>query len=271
VDGAGISDYDGFCPFKDVRVRQALNYGIDRFEIVDTLLGGETTVPAHQWPNSYWDSGIEPYPYDPDQAMALLDEAGYVDNDGDGIREGACNGETVPLSFNFKTTNSQIRIDIATIAQQYLADIGVEMKTEHLPAGTWFGTYADGGPIYAPAPDGGPGYDLGGYTTGFYPDPWNDDALCDNIPNAENGGAGDNGYHLCDPMVDQLYAELNASADPATRKATVATLQQYLHDQAYFIMMYARANVYGMSPRFVPGPFGFFSNLNWNAEVWDVQ
>jgi peptide/nickel transport system substrate-binding protein len=90
VNGVGQSDYDGFCPFKDVRVRKALNLGIDRFAIVDALLEGQTTVPAHQWPNSFWDSGIEPYPFDPDQAMALLDEAGYTDQDGDGVREGVC-------------------------------------------------------------------------------------------------------------------------------------------------------------------------------------
>jgi peptide/nickel transport system substrate-binding protein len=271
VDGQGISDYDGFCPFKDVRVRQAIIMGVDRFEIVDTLLEGQTTVPAHQWPNSAWDSGLEPYPYDPEQAMALLDEAGYTDADGDGVREGQCNGETVPLSFNFGTTNSQIRIDIATIAQQQLSDIGVEMIPEHMPAGTWFGTYADGGPIYAPAADGGPGYDLGGYTTGFYPDPWTDDYYCSNIGNAENGGTGDNAYHLCDPALDAMFDELNASVDPEVRKGTLAEIQQYIHDQAYVMMMYARANVYGHTDRFVPAPFGFFSNLNWNAEEWDVK
>jgi len=267
----GQSDYDGFCPFKDVRVRQAIILGIDRFTIVDTLLEGKTTVPGHQWPNSYWDSGLAPDPFDPDQAEALLDEAGYTDTDGDGVREGLCDGTLTPLSFNFGTTTKQLRVDIGTIAQQDLAKIGVEMKTEFLPAGTWFGTYGEGGPLYAPAPDGGPGYDLGGYTTGFYPDPYVDDLICSNIPNAANGGAGDNASHLCDLELDALFVELNVSADPVARKAVLAEIQQYIHDQAYVIMMYARANVYGYVDRFVPGPFGFFSNLNWNAEVWDVK
>lgn len=271
VDGQGISDYNGFCPFKDVRVRQAIIMGLDRFSIVDTLLEGQTIVPAHQWPNSEWDSGIEPYAYDPEGAMALLDEAGYTDADGDGIREGECNGETVPLSFNFRTTNSPIRIDIATIAQQQLAEIGVDFKPEHLPAGTWFGSYGEGGPLFAPGTDGGPGYDLGGYTTGYYPDPYTDDYLCSNIPNAANGGAGDNGYHLCDPTLDAMFEEVNASVDPAVRRAALAEVQQYIKDNAYVIMMYARANVYGLTDRFVPGDFGFFSNIYWNSEVWDVK
>jgi peptide/nickel transport system substrate-binding protein len=267
----GQSDYDAFCPFRDVNVRRAIVMGIDRQLIVDTLLEGETTVPGHQWPNSYWDNGLAPDPYDPDGAMALLDAAGYTDADGDGVREGMCDGTVTPLSFNFGTTDAPRRIDIATIAQQDLAAIGVEMKPNHMPAGTWFGTYQEGGPLYAAAPDGGPGYDLGGYTTGFYPDPWTDDFLCSNIPNAANGGAGDNGYHGCDPALDALFAELNESADPATRKAVLALIQQHIHDNAYVVMMYARANVYGYVDRFVPGAFGFFSNMNWNAEVWDVK
>lgn len=272
VDGKGKSDYDGFCPFKDLRVRKAIILGIDRFSIVDTLLEGKTTVPAHQWPNSFWDSGLEPYPYDPEQAKALLDEAGYTAGAG-GIREGDCNGTKTKLSFAFKTTQAPIRIDIAVIAQQQLAEIGVEFKPEHLPAGTWFGTYGEGGPIYAPAPDGGPGYDLGGYTTGFYPDPYTDDFDCDNIPNKENGGAGDNGYHLCDPALDEKFDALNATVDPAERKTILADIQQDIHDNAYVVMMYARANVYGHTDRFdvTNAPFGFFSNINWNAEDWDVK
>ncbi len=271
VNGTGISDYDGFCPFKDERVRQAIILGIDRQTIVETLLEGKTTVPGHQWPNSYWDSGLTADAFDPDQAKALLDQAGYTDANGDGVREGMCDGTLTPLSFNFKTTTKQLRVDIATIAQQDLAEIGVEMKPEFLPAGTFFGTYQEGGPLYAPAADGSAGFDLGGYTTGFYPDPYTDDFLCSNIPNAANGGAGDNAYHLCDPDLDAMFARVNESADPAARKAVLAEIQQYIHDHAYVIMMYARANVYGYVDRFVPGPFGFFSNMNWNAEVWDVK
>jgi peptide/nickel transport system substrate-binding protein len=152
-----------------------------------------------------------------------------------------------------------------------LAEIGVDFKPEHLPAGTWFGSYGEGGPLFAPGTDGGPGYDMGGYTTGYYPDPYTDDYLCSNIPNAANGGAGDNGYHLCDPTLDAMYAEVNASVDPAVRREALAEIQQYIHDNAYVVMMYARANVYGLTDRFVPGPFGFFSNIYWNSEVWDVK
>ncbi|HLA86571.1 MAG TPA: peptide ABC transporter substrate-binding protein, partial [Anaerolineales bacterium] len=165
VDGRGAADVDGFCPFKDVNVRKAITLGINRQAIVDTLLEGETIVPASQWPNSSWtNTSLQPDPYDPDGAAALLDAAGYTLG-ADGIRAGECNGETVKLSFNFETTTSQIRIDIATIVQSDLAKIGVEFKPIHTPAGTFFASYVAGGVM----PTGK--YDMAGYTTGFYPDP----------------------------------------------------------------------------------------------------
>ena len=59
--------------------------------------------------------------------------------------------------------------------------------------------------------------------------------------------------------------------DPAVRKTAIDAVQKYIFDQYYVIMMYARANVYGYTDRFVPAPFGFASNMNWNAELWDVK
>jgi peptide/nickel transport system substrate-binding protein len=113
-------------------VRKAITMGIDRQTIVDTLLEGKTIVPASLWPNSSWNNdSLTPYPYDPDAAMALLEGAGYTDADGDGIREGECNGETVPLSFTYESTNSPIRIDIGVAVQ--LAEIGVEFAHSPLP------------------------------------------------------------------------------------------------------------------------------------------
>jgi len=267
VDGVGAADVDGFCPFKDVRVRKAITLGINRQAIVDTLLEGKTTVPATQWPNSAWEnSSLTPDAYDPDAAAALLDEAGYTLG-SDGIRAGDCNGENVKLSFNFETTTSQIRIDIATIVQSDLAKIGVEFKPIHTPAGTFFASYADGGVM----PTGN--YNMAGYTTGFYPDPMTgvlDSYACANVPSAASP-SGANNYLICDPALDELLAAANATADPAARKEAIDALQKYIYDNYYVVMMYARANVYGHTDRFVPAPFGFFSNMNWNSEAWDVK
>ncbi len=267
VDGQGKSDVDGFCPFQDKNVRKAMILGVDRQTIVDTLLEGKTIVPSSQWPNSSWTNASLPVDkYDPDAAAKLLDDAGYPVG-ADGIRSGMCNGTETKLSFGFQTTTKQIRVDIALAAQADLALIGVEFKPTHLPAGTFFGTYAEG----ADMPHGN--YDMAGYTTGFYPDPYTGASafLCAEVPNADNGGVGGNSYHLCDPKLDDLLAQTNATADPAARKKVFDEIQQYIYDESYVMMMYARANVYGYTDRFVPAAFGFFSNMNWNAEDWTVK
>jgi peptide/nickel transport system substrate-binding protein len=267
VNGTGVSDVNGFCPFKDVNVRKAITLGINRQAFVDSLLAGQTTVPATQWPNSAWtNSSLTPDAYDPTAAGALLDAAGYKVG-ADGIRTGKCDGVDTKLSFNFQTTDKQIRVDIALAVQSDLAKIGVEFKPAHIPGGTFFASYSDGGDMAHGK------FDMAGYTTGFYPDPMTgvmDSYSCAAVPSASNP-SGVNNYHTCDPQLDTLMAAVNATADPAARKTAVDALQKYIFDQYYVIMMYARANVYGMVDRFVPGPFGFASNLDWNSEVWDVK
>ncbi len=263
----GKSDVNGFCPFKDIRVRKAITLGINRQAIADTLLNGATQVSATQWPNSTWtNSTLVPDAYDPTAAAALLDAAGYTLG-ADGIRHGMCDGVDTKLSFGFETTNKQIRVDAALAAQSDLKKIGIEFKPTHLPAGTFFATYADGGDMALGK------FDMAGYTTGFYPDPMTgvlDSYSCAMVPSKDNPG-GLNNYHICDPQLDTLMAAVNATADPAVRKTALDAVQKYIYDQYYVIMMYVRANVYGYVDRFVPGPFSFTSNMDWNSEVWDVK
>jgi peptide/nickel transport system substrate-binding protein len=263
VDGRGAAEKEGFCPFKDVRVRKAITLGINRQAIVDSLLFGKTTVPVSQWPNSAWtNTDLVVDAYDPDGAAALLDEAGYTLG-ADGIRVGDCNGEQTKLSFNFETTTAPIRIAIATVVQADLAKIGVEFTPIHTPAGTFFGQYVDGGPMTTG------NYDMAGYTTGFYPDPYTDNYLCENIPTAANP-TGTNWYHLCDPALSDLMESSLDTVDPAARKVIFDEAQAYIFENYYVIMMYARGNVYGSTPRFQFGPAGPESDINWNAEEWDV-
>jgi peptide/nickel transport system substrate-binding protein len=73
-------------PFDDERVRQAMNYAVDKELIIDAIYGGRAVpLPGPLSPyNNFVNEDLEPYPYDPDQALALLEEAGWTDGDGDG-------------------------------------------------------------------------------------------------------------------------------------------------------------------------------------------
>ena len=113
----------------DKRVRLAITKGTNRQQVVDALLEGYGKVANGSVPPWHWaydgSIGAEANAYDPEAARALLDEAGWIDRDGDGVRE---NAEGVRLSITIKSnTGNQQRADIAEIMQAQLADIGVEI------------------------------------------------------------------------------------------------------------------------------------------------
>ena len=123
--------------FGDVRVRQAVAMGYSKDDIIATLGadGGtrlsSSVVPAIEWA---YNADLEPWPYDPEAAMALLEEAGWVDEDGDGVREkdGVRAEFTIsygPLINYFETT--------ALVAQDHLSQIGFEVHVENLEWATY--------------------------------------------------------------------------------------------------------------------------------------
>jgi peptide/nickel transport system substrate-binding protein len=112
--------------FADPLVRRALTMAIDRETLVQAVLGGNGTVapgPVGPWHWAY-DSAWAPLPYSPDEAGALLDEAGWTDSDGDGARDR--NGE--PFSFELLATPRRDWGAIQTLVQASLGEIGVEVE-----------------------------------------------------------------------------------------------------------------------------------------------
>jgi peptide/nickel transport system substrate-binding protein len=122
----------------DRRVRQALTMGTNRAEIVDALVMGYGSVSNGSIPPFHWafdpDAGATSMSYDPDRAGALLDEAGWTDRDGDGVRE---NASGVRLSIVIKyNQGNDVRRDIAEIMQAQLSQIGVEIQPQVVEWGT---------------------------------------------------------------------------------------------------------------------------------------
>jgi peptide/nickel transport system substrate-binding protein len=112
--------------FADPAVRRALTMAIDRETLVQAVLGGAGAVatgPVGPWHWAY-DSTWEPVPYDPDGAAELLDEAGWTDSDGDGVRDR--NG--IPLRFELLATPRPDRAAIQTLVQASLGRVGVEAE-----------------------------------------------------------------------------------------------------------------------------------------------
>ncbi|HSG47038.1 MAG TPA: ABC transporter substrate-binding protein [Longimicrobiales bacterium] len=114
----------------DPRVRQALTLATHRQEIVQALLLGYGSVANGTVPPWHWafDGRADEASYDPERARALLDQAGWQDRDGDGVRE---NAQGLPLSVSLKSNQGNRRLQrLSTIMQAQLREVGVELRVE---------------------------------------------------------------------------------------------------------------------------------------------
>lgn len=117
--------------FSDRRVRRAMTQLLDRETILDRLLFGLGTVVTGTFyvKSPEYNHDIQPYPYDPQEAIALLEAAGWKDRDGDGILDR--NG--VPFEFEFLVSaGSKFGEQLATILQQNLKEVGIRMGIRKL-------------------------------------------------------------------------------------------------------------------------------------------
>lgn len=113
-------------PFDNAAVRRALALAINREEIVDALLYGEgevatSTIPP--WHPLYPD--LAPLPHDPAQSAQLLEQAGWVDRDGDGIRE---NAQGEPLRFEVLSSDDPLRRSVVEVLQNQLRQVGADAQ-----------------------------------------------------------------------------------------------------------------------------------------------
>ncbi|HEX8991479.1 MAG TPA: peptide ABC transporter substrate-binding protein [Anaerolineales bacterium] len=247
----GNSDAAGFCPFQEVNVRKAIMLGIDRLSFITSYLKeDQKAFIATVWPNSYWtNTSLQPYPYDPTQAASLLDAAGYKVGP-DGIRAGLCDKKPVKFSLGIETTSAERRIAEMTGIQADLKQLGIDVKLNPIPAGSFYSSYAEGGDL----PRGK--FDMAIFSAGYHPDPDPGGTfLCSAVPNKENPSGG-NPSHLCDPKLDALFAAGLSTADPAARKQIYDQIQQYIYSNALVIPLYAYADICASSNRLV-FPQGF--------------
>ncbi len=190
----------------DKRVRQAMMFALDRQRIVDDLEAGFGTVAtSHLAPhNPFYTSDVPQYPFDPERARALLDEAGWtVGSDGIRVKDG------MRLSFTCTTiSGDQARRPMAELAQIFLRDVGVEMQLAEAPVASILQGLREG-TIEA---------SLFNWTMGSTADPSPTSTLLT--------GGGDNFFQYSNPEMDSLIQEGLGIADPAERMPIYARTQQ---------------------------------------------
>jgi peptide/nickel transport system substrate-binding protein len=111
----------------DIRIRRAISHAIDRAAIVEHVLGGAARPAAALLPPEHWagNARLEPPGFDPEHARDLLRQAGYSPD--------------YHLQLNYKTSTDPVRVRIATIIQQQLAEVGIDVDLRSYDWGTFFG------------------------------------------------------------------------------------------------------------------------------------
>ena len=230
----------GHPALKDVRVRQALAYAIDRDKIAKDLLLGKTKPGASLWDKMpYVDPSLKPYPYDQAKAKKLLDEAGWKLG-ADGVRE----KDGVKLDLRYGTTTREVRQSAQAIIQQMLASVGVKVELLNYDSDIFFASYADKGPTYSGDLDI---YEWSDVPTAF-PDPDIAYWLCSEIPSDQNP-QGLNAQFLCDKKLDALFQAQTSQVDYNQRVATFHQITKLMYDQVYWLSLWLDPDIWALSKR----------------------
>jgi peptide/nickel transport system substrate-binding protein len=243
----------------DVNVRKALVLAFDREKIVHDLLFDKTRVATSFWDGSiYTRPDAKAYPYDPEGAKKLLDDAGWKDTNGDGTRD----KDGTELVIRFIASQRQIRKDVQAVVQQAFADIGVKVETSNYD--NFFDTYGEGGPMATGQ------YEIGEYSSSpYFPDPDTADFLCSEIPSDEKP-EGSNWSGWCDPEVDKLFQEEIKTTDHDARIKLFQQIDQKLNDAVVWTGVWYDADLWATTKRVENAKYSGADPF-WNAINWDVS
>ena len=244
--------------FDDIRVRQAINYAIDREAIIDKVTHGVGEAAYSDVAPLSWayDPNAMRFPHDLDKARGLLRDAGWTPGPDGVLRK---NGTR--LSFTLTTiAGGATGQSIETLLQQELRDVGIETAIKNYPSALLFASYQDGGILYQGKYDAA----LFSWAAGVDPDD-SSEYMCDEIP-----PAGQNDLYWCDDRLDAAERGALSTYDRSVRKRYYAITQEELASQSVTIFLYFQRQVFVTSPDlrgFVPAPA---TSSNWNTWEWSI-
>jgi peptide/nickel transport system substrate-binding protein len=242
----------------DVRVRKAIAHALDYDAIINDIFFGygirqtANVIPAIDWA---YNSNLAPYEYDLDRARALLDEAGWVDSDGDGVRE----KDGVPMNLTLLTNaGNTIREDLGAYMQDQLNSIGFNIDFQAID----FGTLLE--QMDAQTYDM---YIIGWVNIGSDP---NDD----NFWKAEFDvpGSGFNNTSFQNAEVEELLVQGYSvpGCDPAERAPIYQRIQEIIHDELPYIYIRARVGILAYRNSWQgldPQPWSIYYNVHEWSQV----
>jgi peptide/nickel transport system substrate-binding protein len=224
----------------DPAVRLAIAHAIDKQQIINVAYLGYADPATVVVPTSLGDwhnSDIVDIPFNVEEGNTILEDAGYVDSDSDGIRE---DPDGNPLEYRLYAEDTATNARILEIISDGLAQIGIAAPP----------TVMDEDSLIALYPDFD--FDLIYWGWGLDPDP--DFAMlifgCDE---REEGGWNDSGY--CDQEFDEMYVQQSITVDHEARRELIWTMQEKLfEDRPYIMLTYPKTIQAYRSDRFTGFP-----------------
>jgi peptide/nickel transport system substrate-binding protein len=237
--------------FQDIRVRRALAHALDKQELVDGVLLGLGMVATGPYKPGTWpyNPRVRRYAYDPAEARRLLEEAGWRDRDGDGVREK--DGQRFSFTIVTNQGNDQ-RIKAGEIIQRRFREVGVEVKLRVIEWAAFLKDFINPG-----------NFDATILAWTIVPDP---DAY--NVWHSSKTAVGElNFVGFKNAEVDRLLEEGRRTLDRAKRKVVYDRFQEILADQQPYIFLYVPEALPVVAKRFhgiEPAPSGIMHNfIRW--------
>ncbi|MCI5180224.1 MAG: ABC transporter substrate-binding protein [Candidatus Electrothrix sp. AW3_4] len=210
-------------PLADPLIRQALNYALDRKEIVQAVLAGQGgTVAASVFPQilSWANANLQPYPYDTQKSSQLLKQAGLRDTDGDGMLE----KDGHPLVLNIWTYEGRAALKpVLELMQAQLKRVGVASQTRITKKNSPINQALQRGQVqlglqmWNTAPQGDPDFFLSEIFT-------------------SQGGSNFMGYHNAE--LDELVRKGKITFDQAERKKIYDRVQEIIYQESPVIPLF---------------------------------
>lgn len=239
--GFNLTDKKGLV--SDVRVRRAIAHAIDREQIIDALLFTMARPATGLLAPSNWAyaDDVATYPYDPARAVALLDEAGLTDPDGDGPQP--------RFTLSYKTSTNKLRMRIAEVMAKQLAQVGIRLERRSLEWGTFFQDVKSG--------------NFQTYTLTWVgvTDP---DHFYYVFHSSMQPPHGANRGRYVDAQVDRWLEQSRRASDPAQRRDLFVRVQRKLAEDCVYVSLWWTDNVIVHTERlsgFTIMPGGDYSSL----------
>jgi len=250
--------------FGDVRVREALAHGLNMEDVVEAALFGEGVAMASMYPPGTWvyPEDLQMYEYDPELALEMLAEAGWVDDDNDPstplvATEDALYAEPgTPFTFTLFTNQGNTRrTAFGQIAQDQLSDIGVQVDFQTIDFNVLL-DLMDAQTFDAVILGWQNGYPYTADMTQLFA------TVSDTI-----GGDNFTSWHSAEFDALQLQALTLPGCDTAERAAIYAQAAQVYHEGLPYIAQFGTSGFFAWNSR-VNGVDPFPNNMSYNISEW---